>query len=131
MVVVGAGTAGCCAAIAAARLGAKTVLIQDRPVLGGNASIEMGVPPQGASSRQPNAREGGIIEEALRITVARDFVMMSDAFAELAAAETNLTVILNARVTAVDMAATGRIAAVRMVNTLDGPHQPGARQTIH
>ncbi|MBM3334459.1 FAD-dependent oxidoreductase, partial [Candidatus Sumerlaeota bacterium] len=120
VVVVGAGTAGSCGAIAAARLGAKTILIQDRPVLGGNASIEMGVPPQGASSRQPNAREGGIMEEALRITVARDFVTVSDAFTELAAAETNLTVMLNERVMAVDMAASDRIAAVRMVNTLDG-----------
>ena len=38
--VVGGGLAGSCAAIAAARKGLKTVLIQDRPVLGGNASSE-------------------------------------------------------------------------------------------
>ena len=120
VVVVGAGTAGCCAAIAAARLGSKTVLIQDRPVLGGNASLEMGVPPQGASARHPNAREGGIMEEALRLTVARDFLTTSDAFAELAAAETNLTVMLNERVMGADMVAPGRIAAVRAVNTLGG-----------
>ena len=39
--VIGGGMAGLCAAIAAARHGAKTVLMHDRPVLGGNASSEM------------------------------------------------------------------------------------------
>lgn len=120
VVVVGGGTAGCCAAIASARLGAKTLLIQDRPVLGGNASIEMGVPPQGAGASKPNAREGGIMEEALRIMVARDYIMTSDAFAELAALESKLKVLLNERVMGVDMAAPGRIAGVKMMNTLDG-----------
>ena len=36
--VVGGGLAGTFAAVAAARRGSKVVLIQDRPVLGGNAS---------------------------------------------------------------------------------------------
>ena len=40
-VVIGGGLAGTCAAIAAARQGLKTVLVQDRPVLGGNASSEV------------------------------------------------------------------------------------------
>ncbi len=120
VVVVGAGTAGCCAAIASARLGAKTVLIQDRPVLGGNASIELGVPPQGASAKNPNARESGIMEEALRITVERDYPLVSDAFRELTSAETNLTVMLNRRVIAAEMGKGGRIAAVRAIDTLHG-----------
>jgi len=41
VVVVGGGMAGVCAAIAAARNGASVVLVQDRPVLGGNASSEV------------------------------------------------------------------------------------------
>ena len=39
-VVAGGGLTGVCSAIAAAREGLRVVLIQDRPVLGGNASSE-------------------------------------------------------------------------------------------
>jgi len=42
-VVVGGGIAGTGAAIAAARLGCRVALVQDRPVLGGNASSEVRV----------------------------------------------------------------------------------------
>jgi succinate dehydrogenase/fumarate reductase flavoprotein subunit len=41
--VVGGGLAGLCCAIAASRKGIKTVLVQDRPVLGGNSSGEIRV----------------------------------------------------------------------------------------
>ena len=41
VVIVGGGMTGLCAAIASARHGAKTALVQDRPVLGGNASSEI------------------------------------------------------------------------------------------
>ncbi len=47
VVVVGGGIAGCSAALTAARLGLSVALIQDRPVLGGNASSEIGIPPRG------------------------------------------------------------------------------------
>ena len=43
LVVIGGGTAGCCAAISAARLGCKVAFIQNRPVLGGNNSSEVRV----------------------------------------------------------------------------------------
>ena len=39
--VVGGGLAGLSAAVSAARHGASVVLMQDRPVLGGNASSEI------------------------------------------------------------------------------------------
>lgn len=42
-VVVGGGIAGMCAAVAAARGGAKVALVNDRPVLGGNNSSEIRV----------------------------------------------------------------------------------------
>ena len=41
LVIVGGGIAGTCAAVTAARQGLKVVLVQDRPVLGGNASSEV------------------------------------------------------------------------------------------
>lgn len=47
VVVVGGGISGCAAALAAARLGQRVALIHDRPVLGGNASIEIGLMPRG------------------------------------------------------------------------------------
>ncbi len=65
-VVIGGGLAGVCAAIAAARNGCRVALVQDRPVLGGNASSEMRVSITGASNTFRYARETGIIEE-LRI----------------------------------------------------------------
>ena len=42
-VVIGGGPAGICGALALARQGKKTVLITNRPVLGGNSSSEIRV----------------------------------------------------------------------------------------
>ena len=64
VIVVGGGAAGVSAAIAAARNGEKTALIQNRPVLGGNCSVEAGVGVNGAGGNHPGWREAGIIEEA-------------------------------------------------------------------
>ncbi|NQT51640.1 FAD-dependent oxidoreductase [bacterium] len=120
VIVVGAGAAGSCAAIAAARLGARTALIQNRPVLGGNASIEMGVPISGASSSKPNARESGIIEEAGRVKARYGYPKMSEPFRILAEKEKNLTVFLNCHVFDVVMKDKQTIAAVKAVDTLTG-----------
>src|SRR3954466_3960421 len=63
--VAGGGLAGLCAAIAAARNGARVILLQDRSVLGGNASSEIKMHAVGADCHRgkPGARESGIIEE--------------------------------------------------------------------
>lgn len=50
VVVVGGGVTGSTAALAAARLGLRVALIQNRPVLGGNASVEIGISPRGENS---------------------------------------------------------------------------------
>ncbi|HML48883.1 MAG TPA: FAD-dependent oxidoreductase, partial [Clostridia bacterium] len=75
LVVVGGGLAGCTAAVAAARNGCRVALVNDRPVLGGNASTEYLIPPCGFwNADEPgtddrvtisalNARETGIVEE--------------------------------------------------------------------
>lgn len=63
--VAGGGMAGVCAAIAAARHGAKVVLAQDRSRLGGNASSEIRMHIVGADAHggRKGWREGGILEE--------------------------------------------------------------------
>lgn len=61
--VVGGGMAGITTAISAARRGVKVVLIQDRPVLGGNASSECRMWICGAPGQNPLYRETGILEE--------------------------------------------------------------------
>ncbi|MEI3554788.1 MAG: FAD-dependent oxidoreductase [Alistipes senegalensis] len=69
LTIVGGGLSGVCAAIVAARQGLKVVLIQDRPVLGGNASSEVRLWALGATSHQGNnnrfSREGGVIDEIM------------------------------------------------------------------
>lgn len=63
--VAGGGLAGVCAAIAAARRGSRVVLVQDRSVLGGNASSEIKMHIVGADCHggKPGCRESGIMEE--------------------------------------------------------------------
>jgi len=63
VLVAGGGLAGVSAALAAARLGCKTALVQDRPVLGGCSSSEVRVNIGGAGRFNPWGRETGIIEE--------------------------------------------------------------------
>src|SRR5918998_5672241 len=59
--VIGGGMAGMCAALAAARNGAKTALVHDRPVFGGNASSEVRMWICGAHGK--HNKETGILEE--------------------------------------------------------------------
>lgn len=63
VVVVGGGMAAICAAIAAARNGCETALLEMDPVLGGNGGPLLGVHISGAHSFHPYASETGIIEE--------------------------------------------------------------------
>ncbi len=63
LVVVGGGVAGICAAVSAARNGLSVALVQDRPVLGGNASSEVRVWPEGHTRQQPFTHIGEIVDE--------------------------------------------------------------------
>lgn len=81
VVIVGGGVPGCTAALAAARLGERVALIQDRPYLGGNASIEIGLRPRGLT--------GPLVEEVSERTSAGDLHAL-----QLLDAEPNATVFL-------------------------------------
>ena len=61
IVVCGGGLSGVCAAVAAARHGSSVILIQDRPMFGGNTSSEMRMGIVGVKETQ--YQEAGIIEE--------------------------------------------------------------------
>ena len=61
--VIGGGIAGMCAAVSAARHGARVVLMQERPMLGGTASSEIRMWICGAHGR--NNQETGLIEELM------------------------------------------------------------------
>jgi hypothetical protein len=65
VLVAGGGLAGVCAAVAAARHGAKVILVQDRSRLGGNSSSEVKMHVVGANHHKsrPGWREGGLLEE--------------------------------------------------------------------
>jgi hypothetical protein len=117
-VVVGGGLAGCAAAISAARHGCMVALIQDRPVLGGNASSEIRVWPSGDTSDEPlDPRETGIIEELAAIPSGAD---RSQHFESIVRAEDCVELFLNTRATGVGMRRKGRIGSVRALNVLTG-----------
>jgi hypothetical protein len=111
--VVGGGMAGLSAAIAAARRGCRTVLVQDRPVLGGNASSEIRMWICGAHGE--NNHETGILEEILLENAYRNrypsYSVWDSILYEKARFQKNLTLLLN---TYIDAAETrdGRILSV-------------------
>ncbi|HEU0295131.1 MAG TPA: FAD-dependent oxidoreductase [Anaerolineales bacterium] len=103
LVIVGGGMAGTCCAITAARLGLKVTLVQDRPVLGGNASSEVRLWILGATSHMGNnnrwAREGGVIDEILVDNLYRNPegnpLIFDTILLEKVVAEPNIRLLLN------------------------------------
>ncbi|OAP57221.1 hypothetical protein AYL99_07959 [Fonsecaea erecta] len=97
VVVIGGGVPGVAAALTAARLGDRIALVHDRPYLGGNASVEIGLRPRGVtgplideiSNRKPNgdiyakelldaeANATVFIEHAVYNVVKRDSTIVS------------------------------------------------------
>ena len=100
--VLGGGLAGICAAVSAARNGAQTVLVQDRPVLGGNSSSEIRVHVNGVIRLQPDnlaERETGVIEEILLFNRFRNpqesFPVWDHVLYDFVINEPNLQLMLN------------------------------------
>ncbi len=93
--VIGGGLAGICAAITAARHGVKTLIMQERPVFGGNASSEIRMWVCGA----PGCLETGIIEELRLENLNRNphvnFSIWDSILFEKVRFQKNLTSLLN------------------------------------
>jgi len=107
LIVVGGGMTGTCAAITAARAGIRVVLVQDRPVLGGNGSSEVRLWILGATSHMGNnnrwAREGGVIDEILVENLYRNkegnAVIFDTILLDKVIQEPNIILLLNTTVT--------------------------------
>ena len=110
VLVAGGGLAGVCAAISAARHGARVVLVQDRSRLGGNSSSEVKMHVVGANSHKsrPGWRDSGMIEER-KIEDAvhnpqRSFEMWDLLlYDKVAMSEPNITLLLETALYAVEM----------------------------
>lgn len=95
--VVGGGLSGCFAALAAARHGAKVVLMQDRPMLGGNASSEIRMWVRGATGKFD--RETGLINELEERNIRKNPTLVSSIFDatlyDMLRENGNITLLLN------------------------------------
>ena len=129
LVVVGGGLAGVCAAITAARAGIDVALVQDRPVLGGNASSEVRLWILGATSHMGNnnrwAREGGVIDEILVENMHRNPegnpVLVDALLLEKVASEPRIRLLLDTVAYEVDQdASSGSLRAVRAFSPSNG-----------
>jgi len=120
LVVIGGGLSGVCAAITAARKGLKITLVQDRPVLGGNASSEVRLWILGATSHMGNnnrwSREGGLIDEILVENTYRNSegnpLILDMILLEKVYREPNITLLLNTVVYEVEKEGIDKIKAV-------------------
>jgi len=123
ILVAGGGVAGVCAAIAAARNGAKVILVQNRSRLGGNSSSEIRMHICGANNPQQTRlwRETGIIEE-LKLTDAvtnpqRSFEMWDLLLYNKVVSEENITLMLDTAVIGAETKG-GKIKKVKAISPL-------------
>ncbi|QGY47531.1 FAD-dependent oxidoreductase [Maribellus comscasis] len=121
LVITGGGLSGTCAAIAAARAGVKVILVQDRPVLGGNSSSEVRLWILGATSHMGNnnrwSREGGVVDEILVENLYRNkegnAIIFDTILLEKVTSESNITLLLNTAVFEVTKKDENTIESIR------------------
>lgn len=116
--VIGAGPAGVCAALAAARSGACTLLVTDRPVPGGNSSSEIRVWTRGATGGgNLFAEEMGVWGELKLRALARDplgsVLTWDDVLLDALLGQEGLTLLLNTQLTAA-RTENGRVESVTL-----------------
>jgi hypothetical protein len=119
--VIGGGMAGLSAAIAAARHGIRVALLNDRPVLGGNASSEIRMWICGAHGE--NNHETGIIEELLLENSWRNtcpsYSIWDSILYEKARYQENLELFLNTYVDKVSII-SGNEIEFPLISTIEG-----------
>ena len=97
--VIGGGLAGICAAVSAARHGAKVAIMQDRPMFGGNCSSEIRMWICGAANHSDEARETGLVEELELENCYRNpyknFSIWDSVMYQLVRFQENVTMLLN------------------------------------
>jgi FAD dependent oxidoreductase len=124
LIVCGGGVAAVCCAITAARNGAKVAIVQDRPVLGGNASSEVRLWVLGATSHMGNnnrwAREGGVINEILLENLYRNRegnpILFDLVLIDKVQAEKNITLYLNTAIHSVSKKNKRNIKSIECFN---------------
>jgi hypothetical protein len=118
LVVVGGGPAGMGAAVAAARNGIKVTLIQDRPILGGNSSTEIEIPPMGYIGSPPDRRNiTGITAE---LFPTQGGFADSEKMERIVRAEEKISLFLNTRAIDVEMDGKNKIASVLALDVRTG-----------
>lgn len=124
LAVIGAGIAGMCAAVTAARHNMTVLLVNDRSVLGGNASSEVGVEISGACHHGLNpavyAKETGVVDELRQLRFFRNrdggyrkAALDDAAFFDFIYREKNITLMLNTLFCSAETAG-GRVSAVTL-----------------
>ncbi|MBE6580944.1 MAG: FAD-dependent oxidoreductase [Ruminococcaceae bacterium] len=112
--IIGGGLSGTIAALTAARKGAKVVLIQDRPVLGGNCSSEIRMWVRGAKGKYD--RETGVLAEFEEEHIYRNPTLAPTLWDSVlfgkVKAEKNITLLLNCSCMEAEATDT-RITAIR------------------
>ena len=120
LVITGGGLSGVCAAITAARAGLQVILVQDRPVLGGNSSSEVRLWILGATSHMGNnnrwAREGGLVDEIMVENMYRNPegnpLIFDTILLDKVVAEKNIELLLNTAVYEVEKSAADIISSL-------------------
>ena len=130
LVVVGGGPAGMGAAIAAARNGIKVALIQDRPLLGGNSSSEIEIPPMGYIGNPPDRRNITGITEELFPPQGWDNYADSKKMERIVRAEQDISLFLNTRAIRKMLLHNGKNSC-RQRNFIVDARQLGLQRTIH
>ncbi|GAA4458219.1 hypothetical protein GCM10023189_30090 [Nibrella saemangeumensis] len=123
LIVVGGGLSGLCCAVTAARAGSRVVLVQDRPVLGGNSSSEVRLWVLGATSHMGNnnrwAREGGVIDEILIENLYRNPegnpLIFDTILLEKVISEPNIALLLNTAVYEVEKSDAETLSGLKAI----------------